>query len=59
LTFVETDPEGTERIRCLRMPFDEAMRMLAEGQITHAPTCVALLKTSLSPFSARMAPSER
>jgi len=32
--------------------FDEAMRMLGDGKITHAPTCVALLKTCLSSFSS-------
>jgi ADP-ribose pyrophosphatase len=48
LTFVETAHEGTELIRCFRRPLDEALRMLAAGQITHAPTCVALLKTFVS-----------
>ncbi len=59
LTFVETAHEGTELIRCVRVSLDEAMRMLAEGKITHAPTCVAILKAGLSSFGARMAPSER
>jgi ADP-ribose pyrophosphatase len=45
LSFGETAHEGTELIRCVRMSMDEAMRMLAEGHITHGPTCVLLLKT--------------
>jgi ADP-ribose pyrophosphatase len=47
LTFTETKHEGTELIRCVRVPIDEAMRMLEDGQITHGPTCVLLLKTHL------------
>ena len=56
LTFVETAQEGTESIRCVRVGLDEAMRMLNEGAITHAPTCVAILKAS---FSVRKAPGGR
>ncbi len=52
LSFGETAHEGTELIRCVRMAMDDAMRMLAEGQITHGPTCVLLLKTRL-----RLAPT--
>jgi ADP-ribose pyrophosphatase len=48
LTFVETAHEGTELIRCVRVSLDEAMRMLEDGKITHAPTCVALLKMFVS-----------
>jgi ADP-ribose pyrophosphatase len=44
LTFVETAHEGTELIRCVRVSLAEAMRMLSDGKITHAPTCVLLLK---------------
>ena len=47
LTFTDTKHEGTELIRCVRVPLDEAMRMLTEGRITHGPTCVLLLKTRL------------
>jgi ADP-ribose pyrophosphatase len=44
LTFVETIHEGTERIRSVLVPLDQAIQMLSEGTITHGPTCVLLLK---------------
>lgn len=44
LTFVETAHEGTELIRCVKLPLAEAMRRLDAGEITHSPTCVLLLK---------------
>jgi ADP-ribose pyrophosphatase len=47
LTFVETAHEGTELIRRVRMPLDEAIQMVWDGRITHSPTCVLLLKTLL------------
>ena len=53
-----TSIEGTERIRCVRLPFEEAMGMLAEGRITHGPTCVLMLKVHAL-FSVRGAPGER
>jgi ADP-ribose pyrophosphatase len=45
LRFTETAPEGTELIRCVKMPFEEVFAMVMEGAITHAPTCVLVLKT--------------
>ena len=48
LTFVETAHEGTELIRCVRVSLAEAIRMISDGKITHAPTCVLLLRTCLS-----------
>lgn len=45
LTFVKPGPEGTERIQRRTMTLDEAIRMLSQGNITHGPTCVALLRT--------------
>jgi ADP-ribose pyrophosphatase len=48
LTFVQTAHEGTELIRCVRVLLEEALRMLSDGKITHAPTCVLLLRTCLS-----------
>ena len=53
LTFVESAPEGTELIRMVRMPLDEAIRMVWDGRITHSPTCVLLLKASLVERSAK------
>jgi ADP-ribose pyrophosphatase len=52
LTHTQTQHEGTERIRCVRVPLAEALRMLADGQITHGPTCVLLLKVRLNQIVA-------
>ena len=45
LSFGETQQEGTERIRCRKIPFSEALRMVHASQITHAPSCLLILKT--------------
>jgi ADP-ribose pyrophosphatase len=47
LTFGATDREGTEQIHCRRVPLAEAMQMVDDGRITHAPSCLAILKTRL------------
>lgn len=47
LRFGTTALEGTEQIRCLRVPFDEAVQMVLDGRITHGPSCVLILKTRL------------
>lgn len=39
--------EGTETIRKVRMPLNDAVRMAMTGDITHAPTVAVLLKTRL------------
>jgi ADP-ribose pyrophosphatase len=44
LTFGSTSPEGTERIACLKVPFDEAVKMVLDSRITHGPSCVVILK---------------
>jgi ADP-ribose diphosphatase len=44
LTHVETAQEGTETIKKIHLPLAEAMQLLTDGKITHAPTCVLLLK---------------
>lgn len=36
-------PEGTELIEIVEMPLQQAISMIHQGEITHAPTCVALL----------------
>ncbi len=43
LTSTECAPEGTELIELVSMPLDEAIQKVFTGEITHAPTCVALL----------------
>jgi ADP-ribose pyrophosphatase len=40
----EPQPEGTEVIRRISMPFADAVEAVMEGEITHAPSCVAILK---------------
>lgn len=47
LSWGETNPEGTEQIRCVRLPFDEAVEMVLDGRISHAPTCVLILKAHI------------
>lgn len=42
------EPEGTELIEIVEMPLQQAIKMIHEGEITHAPTCVALLLTAAS-----------
>ncbi len=43
LTPVETNPDGTEQIRVVKMPLTEAIEKVYAGEITHAPTCTLLL----------------
>ena len=57
LTQVQAAHEGTELIRSVRMPFEDALQLLTEGKITHGPTCVLLLK--LLAINARLTPRER
>jgi ADP-ribose pyrophosphatase len=45
LQFVDAAQEGTETVRRVKLPLAEAIAMVWDGRITHAPTCVALLKT--------------
>ena len=43
LTEVGTAPEGTEQIEKIAMPLAKAVKLIHDGTITHAPTCVLLL----------------
>jgi len=43
LSEVETNPEGTELIEHVVMPLADALKMVSDGEITHAPSCVAVL----------------
>lgn len=38
------EPEGTEQIRRVRLPLDEAAALAWEGRISHAPSVVLILK---------------
>ena len=46
LSLGETEREGTEAMRTLKVPFGEAVRMVMEGEITHAASCVLILKAA-------------
>ena len=43
LSDVETNPEGTEQIELFKCSLDKAVEMVNCGEITHAPSCVAIL----------------
>lgn len=47
LTFVESSPEGTEKIRRVELSLADALARVFDSAISHAPTCVALLRTHL------------
>lgn len=46
LTFIQNHPEGTETIEKCKMPLEQALTMVLEGQITHAPSCILILKAA-------------
>ncbi len=47
LTEVEAAPEGTERIERVTMPLFQAVEQVLASQITHAPSCQAILRGAL------------
>ena len=50
LTFHDDAPEGTELITRIAMPMTEVLAAVYDGRITHAPTCVAILRHALQVF---------
>ena len=46
LTHSAPNHEGTEVIEKVKFTFDEAFAMVINGKITHAPTCVLILKAA-------------
>src|SRR5262249_1855701 len=48
LTEGESQPEGTEKLELMRLPFAEALRMAAEGEITDSLSLIAILKYAVS-----------
>lgn len=46
LRYVGTAPEGTEQIRRVSVPLADAVEMVLDSRITHAPSCVAILKAA-------------
>lgn len=47
LSFSETNLEGTELIEHVTMTLEEGIQAVIEGTITHAPTCVGILRIAL------------
>jgi ADP-ribose pyrophosphatase len=47
LRFHDSAPEGTELIRPVKMPLADAVAMVMDGRITHAPSCVLIVKAWL------------
>jgi 8-oxo-dGTP pyrophosphatase MutT (NUDIX family) len=46
LTLTAANPEGTETIETLHLPLDRAVQMVLDSAITHAPSCVLILKAA-------------
>lgn len=44
LTFGETEQDGAEELRIVKIKFDEAVEKVLNGEIIHAPSCVLILK---------------
>lgn len=44
LHFGETKQEGSEKIQCKKIPFQDTINMVLESKITHGPSCVLILK---------------
>jgi ADP-ribose pyrophosphatase len=46
LSCVAAAPEGTELIRRVQMPLTDAVELVMRSEITHAPSCVLILKAA-------------
>jgi 8-oxo-dGTP pyrophosphatase MutT (NUDIX family) len=55
LRFTQSTPESTECIERVEIPFSKVLRMVIENEITHAPSCVAILKANLILNTVRQA----
>ena len=44
LSFGPPRREGTEQIRCVKLPLAEAVQAVIDGRVTHAASCLAILK---------------
>lgn len=47
LTFGADAQEGTESIRCVKLPLAEVVERVLSSDITHGPSCTLILKTVL------------
>lgn len=50
LTLNESHPEGTESIERIKLSGDRLLQMVLKSEITHAPSCVLILKYFLDEF---------
>jgi len=46
LSFVDDQPEGTEIIERIKIPFQDAIDKVMHSEITHAPSCTLILKAA-------------
>jgi 8-oxo-dGTP pyrophosphatase MutT (NUDIX family) len=46
LTLAEANPDAGEIVRLVKVHFDEALRLVLNGEITHSASCVAILRTA-------------
>lgn len=44
--FTESSQEGTETMELLKIPFQEAVRLVMDSNITHGPSCLVILKAA-------------
>lgn len=47
LSFADPDPEGTEQITRVEMSLADAVQRVMDSEITHAPSCLVILKAVL------------
>lgn len=48
LTFTESETEGSEEIKMIKLPLEDAVNKVLSGEITHGETCTLILKAALS-----------
>lgn len=46
LSFTETDREGSEVMKTVKVRLDEAVKMVMKGEITHGTSCTLILKVN-------------
>ena len=47
LRMVEASPEGTEQIQRIHVSLERGIQLVMDSEITHGPTCTALLKMAM------------
>ncbi len=46
LTFTKASPESNEQIEMIKLPFEKVVEMVMKNKITHAQSCVLILKAA-------------